>query len=110
MIIKTFLWQTLFGLTSQFNQHNNSSDEQVNMRRLSINQLTDNYKLRLSYDIITNYPPAKPCIKRYLFSNVQGKGLYGIKGEDWSYAAALPLQKFRGASENTVWGRSKAMY
>jgi len=45
-----------------------------------------------------------------LFSHVQGKGFYGIKGEDWSYAASLPLQKFRGASTNTVWGRSKAMY
>ena len=72
--------------------------------------LTDNYKLRLSYDIITNYPPAKPCIKRYLFSHVQGKGIYGIKGEDWSYAAALPLQRFRGASAGTVWRESKAMY
>ena len=72
--------------------------------------LTDNYKLKLSYDIITSYPPAKPCIKRYLFSHIQGKGFYGIKGEDWSYAASLPLQKFRGASENTVWGDSKAMY
>ena len=72
--------------------------------------LTDNYKLRLSYDIITNYPPAKPCIKRYLFSNVQGKGLFGIKGEDWSYAAALPLQKFRGASSDTVWKQSATMY
>ena len=72
--------------------------------------LTDNYKLRLSYDIITNYPPAKPCIKRYLFSHVQGKGLHGIKGEDWSYAAALPLQRFRGASAGTVWRQSKEMY
>jgi len=72
--------------------------------------LTDNYKLKLSYDIITNYPPAKPCIKRYLFSHVQGRGFYGIKGEDWSYAASLPLQKFRGASTNTIWGDSKAMY
>ncbi|SVD18792.1 uncharacterized protein METZ01_LOCUS371646, partial [marine metagenome] len=36
-------------------------------------------------------------------SHVQGKGLFGIKGEDWSYAAALPLQRFKGASEGTVW-------
>ena len=72
--------------------------------------VTENYKLKLSYDIITKYAPAKQCIKRYLFSHVQGKGLYGIKGEDWSYAAALPLQKFRGASETTVWGDSKGMY
>ena len=72
--------------------------------------LTEKYKLKLSYNIITNYPPAKPCIKRYLFSHVQGRGFYGIKGEDWSYAASLPLQKFKGASETTVWGDSKAMY
>ena len=70
----------------------------------------DNYKLRLSYDIITKYPPAKPCIKRYLFSHVQGKGLYGIGGEDWSYAAALPLQRFKGASAATVWKQSAQMY
>ena len=72
--------------------------------------LSDNYKLKLSYNIITNYPPAKPCIKRYLFSHVQGRGFYGIKGEDWSYAASLPLHKFKGASEGTVWGDSKGMY
>jgi hypothetical protein len=72
--------------------------------------LSDNYKLKLSYNIITNYPPAKPCIKRYLFSHVQGRGFYGIKGEDWSYAASLPLHKFKGASETTVWGDSKGMY
>ena len=72
--------------------------------------MTDYYQLKLNYNIITNYPPAKPCIKRYLFSHVQGKGLYGIKGEDWSYAAALPLQKFRGASSDTVWKQSATMY
>jgi len=72
--------------------------------------LTDNYKLKLSYDIITNYPPAKPCIKRYLFSHVQGKGFYGIKGEDWSYAASLPLHRFRGTSAKTVWKQSAQMY
>ena len=58
--------------------------------------MSENYKLKLSYDIITKYSPAKQCIKRYLFSHVQGSGLYGISGEDWSYAAALPLQKFVG--------------
>jgi len=72
--------------------------------------LTEKYKLKLSYNIITSYPPARPCIKRYLFSHVQGRGFYGIKGEDWSYAASLPLQKFKGASETTVWGDSKGMY
>ena len=72
--------------------------------------LTEKYKLKLSYNIITSYPPARPCIKRYLFSHVQGRGFYGIKGEDWSYAAALPLQKFQKESEKYVWSQSAQMY
>ena len=73
-------------------------------------KMDENYRLKLSYQIITGFKPARACIKRYLFSHVQGRGFYGIKGEDWSYAASLPLQKFKGASETTVWGDSKAMY
>ena len=68
--------------------------------------MNENFKLKLSYDIITKYKPAIPCIKRYLFSHVQGKGLYGISGEDWSYAAALPLQKFQKESAKYVWQQS----
>ena len=73
-------------------------------------KLDENYRLKLSYQIITGFKPARACIKRYLFSHEQGKGLYGIKGEDWSYAASLPLQRFQGASAGTVWRQSKAMY
>ena len=72
--------------------------------------MDENYKLKLSYSIITSFKPAKPCIKRYLFSNVMGSGFYGISGNDWSYAAALPLQKFKGAVEGTVWSDSKKYY
>ena len=72
--------------------------------------MNENFKLKLSYDIITKYKPAIPCIKRYLFSHVQGKGLYGISGEDWSYAAAMPLHKFQKESAKYVWGQSKKFY
>ena len=72
--------------------------------------MNENFKLKLSYDIITKFKPAIPCIKRYLFSQVQGKGLYGIGGEDWSYAAALPLQKFQKESEKYVWTQSALKY
>jgi len=65
--------------------------------------MNENFKLKLNYDIIRKFKPARPCIKRYLFSQVQGKGLYGISGEDWSYAAALPLQKFQKESASYVW-------
>ena len=72
--------------------------------------MDENFKLKLNYSIITSFKPAIPCIKRYLFSHVQGKGLYGIGGEDWSYAAALPLQKFQKESEKYVWQQSALKY
>ena len=72
--------------------------------------MNENFKLKLNYSIITSFKPAIPCIKRYLFSQVQGKGLYGIGGEDWSYAAALPLHKFQKESEKYVWTQSALKY
>ncbi len=57
--------------------------------------LDKDYNLTLSYNIIKGFKPAKRCIKRYLRTHLQ-TSLYGITGEDWSYAAALPLQKFEG--------------
>ena len=72
--------------------------------------MNENFKLKLNYSIITSFKPAIPCIKRYLFSQVQGKGLYGIGGEDWSYAAALPLQKFQKESAKYVWSQSALKY
>ena len=73
-------------------------------------KMDENYRLKLSYNIITSFKPARPCIKRYLFSHVQGAGFYGIGGNDWSYAASLPLQKFKGAGTGTVWSDSKKYY
>ena len=73
-------------------------------------KMDENFKLKLNYNIITSFKPAIPCIKRYLFKQVQGKGLYGISGEDWSYAAAMPLHKFQKESAKYVWGQSKKFY
>ena len=72
--------------------------------------MSENYKLKLNYNIITKFKPAIPCIKRYLFKQVRGQGLYGIGGEDWSYAAALPLHKFQKQSAKYVWSQSALMY
>jgi len=73
-------------------------------------KMDENYRLKLSYQIITGFKPARPCIKRYLFNHVQGAGFYGIGGNDWSYAASLPLHKFKGAGTGTVWEDSKKFY
>jgi len=73
-------------------------------------KMDENFKMKLSYNIITKYKPAIPCIKRYLFGQVRGKGFYGISAEDWSYAAALPLQKFQKAPASQVWRWSASQY
>ncbi len=59
--------------------------------------LDDNYVLGLSYTIIKGFKPARKCIKRYINEGTYRKSpFYTISGQDWSYAAALPLQKFVG--------------
>ena len=60
-------------------------------------ELDDNYRMKLSYDIIKSFKPAQQCIKRYINKSAHRKSpFYGIGGADWAYAAGLPLQKFVG--------------
>ena len=62
-----------------------------------IGNLDDNYYMKLSYEVIKKFNPAKQCIKRYINSPIHRKTpFYKISGADWAYAAALPLQKFVG--------------
>ena len=55
--------------------------------------MDENFRLKLNYNIITKFPPAEPCIKRYLNSYNQG-GFFKIGGDDWAYAVGLPIQKW----------------
>ena len=60
-------------------------------------KLDDNYELAgLNYTIIKGFSSsARKCIKRYINERAYRKShFYNISGQDWSYAAALPLQKF----------------
>ena len=73
--------------------------------------LDADFKLgRLTFNVISRFKPAIPCIKRYLYGQVRSKGFYGISGEDWAYAAALPIQQFEKASASTVWKWSESQY
>ena len=62
-------------------------------------------RLRVTYDILSASKRLKefrPCIKRYLTGHIQSKVL-AIQPNEWDIAAFLPLQQFRGATEETVW-------
>ena len=64
----------------------------------------------MSYKIIKQFAAAQPCVKRYLFSHIQGKGFYKINADEWWTATQLPMQKFKGASASHVWKQSALMY
>lgn len=72
----------------------------------------DRVRLRLSYPLLKaahNAYRATPCVKRYLTSHIKSR-VIEIPGSEWHIAAALPLQKFSGASSVEVWSDSKEKY
>tara|TARA_Y100000310_G_scaffold214566_1_gene215461 strand:+ start:154 stop:771 length:618 start_codon:yes stop_codon:yes gene_type:complete len=60
--------------------------------------------------MIKSQPRIIPCTKRYLNSQVIGKGFIEIEKEEWDSAFLLPVQQFKKASDKEVWKQSKAWY
>ena len=77
---------------------------------LSSNQRYDeNTKLRISYEILKSaakYRYFKPCVKRYLTSQVKSRYLL-IDPVEWDIALFLPTQRFSKKSADFVWGESR---
>lgn len=68
----------------------------------------DTTKLRISYEILNNasrFRYFKPCIKRYLFSNVRSRYYY-VKPNEWDMALMLPTERFVGESKQKVFADS----
>ena len=69
-------------------------------------------KLRLNYKYLTNASrvfEATPCIKRYLFSQIQSRFLE-ITADEWDIAALLPMESFVGASTSKVYAESEEQF
>lgn len=69
-------------------------------------------KLRLTYDILkgaTKFRYFKPCIKKYIKKNIRSNVMI-IRSSQWHLAIQLPVAKFKGASESSVWADSKGLY
>ena len=77
-----------------------------------LNNKNYNYRSKFaqaSYDRLspfTKYRWAKPCIKRYKYNNIQSK-IIKVFAPEWEIALFLPLQRFKGRTENTVWAHSR---
>jgi len=66
-------------------------------------------RLRLSYDILdkaSKFRYFKPCVKRYLTSQMQSRFLY-VYPSEWDIALFLPLERFQGARKTTVFKDSR---
>tara|TARA_R110002074_G_scaffold349472_4_gene520002 strand:- start:943 stop:1518 length:576 start_codon:yes stop_codon:yes gene_type:complete len=65
-------------------------------------------KLALSYNILkglSKYSMIKPCLKRYLYSQVKSN-FVKIDANEWDIGIFLPVQKFRKAAASQVWSDS----
>ena len=66
-------------------------------------------RLKISYQILdkaAKFRDFKPCVKRYLTSQVSSKFLY-IYPSEWDIALFLPTERFVGASKTTVFADSR---
>lgn len=69
-------------------------------------------RLRMSYKILNSasrFQYFKPCVKRYLNSQVRSRFLY-ISPSEWDIALFLPLQQFNKASAGKVWADSRKAF
>ena len=66
-------------------------------------------RLKISYQILdkaAKYRDFKPCVKRYLTSQISSKFLY-IYPSEWDIALFLPTERFVGASKSSVFADSR---
>lgn len=66
-------------------------------------------KLQLSWEVIkafSQFPLAKPCVKRYLYPHIRSK-LIQVPYEEWPLVAFLPIADFEKKSQNEVWAASR---
>lgn len=69
-------------------------------------------RLQVSYDILqmtTRFKMFRPCLKRYLFSQVQSP-LLQVGMQDWDIALFMPVESFMKETKQTVWSESEQMF
>jgi hypothetical protein len=78
----------------------------------SNNTFDEKTKLRISYAYLSGASKAfeaTPCIKRYLFSNIESRFLE-ISADEWDIACMLPVETFVGARASKVYADSRKKF
>ena len=79
---------------------------------LSNDDYDEKTKLKINYRYLaaaSRIFEANPCIKRYLFTQIQSRFLE-ITADEWDIAAMLPLESFVGASTSKVYADSRKKF
>jgi hypothetical protein len=69
-------------------------------------------RLQVSYDLLrmtSKYKMFRPCLKKYLFSQVQSP-LLQVGMQDWDLALFMPVESFMKESKQAVWSESEQMF
>ena len=72
----------------------------------------DKTKLKINYRYLaaaSRIFEANPCIKRYLFTQIESRFLE-ITADEWDIAAMLPVESFVGASTSKVYADSRKKF
>jgi hypothetical protein len=73
------------------------------------NNYDETTRLKLNYNMLdgaAKFAPFKPCVKRYLTTQVKSQFMY-IYPTEWDIAIWLPTERFQGASKQQVWTDSR---
>jgi hypothetical protein len=79
---------------------------------MSNNTYDEKTKLKINYRYLaaaSRIFEANPCIKRYLFTQIQSRFLE-ITADEWDIAAMLPLESFVGATTSKVYADSRKKF
>ena len=79
---------------------------------LSNDTYDEKTKLKINYRYLaaaSRIFEANPCIKRYLFTQIQSRFLE-ITADEWDIAAMLPLESFVGATTSKVYADSRKKF
>ena len=72
----------------------------------------ENTKLKINYKYLaaaSKVFEATPCIKRYLFTQIESRFLE-ISADEWDIAALLPVESFVGATTSKVYADSRKKF
>jgi hypothetical protein len=94
----------------------NPRDRVILLDKLSTTLNNKNYdestKFRINYAYLSAASKvfeSTPCIKRYLFRNVDSRFLQ-ITADEWDIAAMLPVERFQKATKQKVFAESRKKY